>query len=87
MQTFKKLPVQFSGIGEVKGYEFTQISTTYSGFCYEVNISGTITHYEVFNRKINTRFNCESYPTSKAFGIWAWTCRTKEKAIEKLNNL
>ena len=83
----KPLPKRFSGRGEVKGYNFTLICKTKWGFLYEVSHDGIITHYEVFLRKINKRFGCESYPLSKAFGIWAWTFKTKDKAIRKLNSL
>jgi hypothetical protein len=87
MDAIKPLPEKFAGTGEVRGYEFCLVSKTKRGFCFEVSNSGIISHYEVFKRKINYRFNCESYPTSKAFGIWAWTYRTKEKAIEKLMSI
>jgi hypothetical protein len=83
----KELKKQFDGIGEVKGYKFTQICKTSKGFLYEVSSGGVITHYEVFKRKINTRFDCESYPSSKAFGVWAWTYKNKELAESKLNQL
>ena len=83
----KPLPKRFSGRGEVKGYNFTLIYKTKWGFCYEVSLNGIIIHYEVFRRKINKQFGCESYPTSKAFGIWAWTFKTKDKAMRKLYSL
>jgi hypothetical protein len=83
-EIIKPLPIKFAGSGEVKGYDFTLICKTKWGFCYEVKLDGIKPHYEVFIRKINKRFRCESYPTSKAFGIWAWTFKTKDKAIRKL---
>ena len=86
-EIIKKLPENFFGRGEVKGYEFNQVCKTKRGFCYEVQLSDRISHYEVFLSKINKRFACESYPTSKAFGIWAWTYRTKESALKKLQQL
>lgn len=67
---FKPLPKQFHGMGEVKGYLFTQIRQTNKAFIYEVS-SGDSKYYEVFLRKENRRFACVSYPSSKAFGIWA----------------
>jgi hypothetical protein len=87
MENIKPLPTQFSGTGEVRGYEFAQICKTDRGFLYEVRLDGIITHYEVFELKINNRFMCESYPTSKAFGIWAWTYRKKNDALGKLSTL
>lgn len=86
-EIIKPLPKKLAGRGEVSGYEFSLVSKTNRGFCYEVRLDGTVTHYEVFLRKINKRFSCESYPFSKAFGIWAWTFKTKEQAIRKLNSL
>jgi len=86
-EIIKPLPIKFAGSGEVKGYDFTLICKTKWGFCYEVRLDGIITHYEVFRRKINKRFGSESYPTAKSFGYWAWTYKTKEQAILKLNSL
>ena len=80
----KLLKTQFQGIGEVKGYLFTQIRQTDKAFLYEVR-SNEGKHCEVFFKKANHRFGCVSYPTSKAFGIWAWTYMNLEFAIKKLN--
>ena len=82
----KPLKIQFEGKGEVKGYDFTQIRQTNKAFLYEVS-SGGSKHYEVFLKRINHRFACISYPTSKAFGIWAWTFMNLESAINKFNEL
>jgi len=86
-QIIKPLPKNFAGRGEVKGYEFSLVSKTKWGFLYEVRLDGIITHYEVFRRKINKWFGRESYPTSKSFGISAWTYNSKEKAMRKLYSL
>ncbi len=83
----KPLPKNFAGRGEVSGYEFSLVSKTKWGFCYEVRLDGTVTHYEVFLRKINKRFGCESYPSANVFGTGAWTYNSKEKAIRKLYSL
>jgi hypothetical protein len=82
----KELKKEFLGIGEVKGYQFSQIYKTSQAFIYEVSY-GEGKHYEVFKKRINSRFGCVSYPTSKGFGIWAWTYSTLDKAIEKFNQL
>ncbi len=82
----KPLKVEFHGRGEVKGYLFNQISRTDKAFLYEVT-SCDRKHYEVFKKKINHRFGCESYPTSKAFGFWAWTSMDLESAVKKFNGL
>jgi hypothetical protein len=76
----------FFGKGEVKGYKFTQIQKSDIAFIYEVT-SSRRKHYEVFKKKVNNRYNCISYPKSKSFGIWAWTCMTLEVAIAKVNEL
>lgn len=82
----KELKKEFLGIGEVKGYKFSQIYKTSQAFIYEVSYDRG-KHYEVFKRRVNSRFGCISYPTSKGFGIWAWTYSTLDKAIEKFNQL
>lgn len=87
MNTLKQLPQQFSGTGEVRGFNFTLICKTERGFLYEVCSNGLSPYFEVFKRKINNRFGCISYPTAKAFGIWAWTYRDKNSAINKLKTL
>ena len=82
----KDLPKQFSGRGEVSGYNFNQISQTDKAFVYEVSY-GDSKHYEVFKKKVNKRFVGISYPTSRAFGIWAWTYMSLESALEKFDEL
>ncbi len=80
------LKTEFTGRGEVKGFIFTQKNKSEKAFIYEVNTGNSI-HYEVFKRKENTQFNCISYPSSKAFGIWAWCCNDYQKALDKFNDL
>ena len=80
----KQLQQQFQGRGEVKGYTFTQIRVTDLGFIYSKELNGSLS-YEVFKRKENKRFNCISYPTSNSFGVWAWDCKSLERAEEILN--
>ena len=75
----KQLKENFTGKGQVKGFTFTQIKKNEHAYIYEVNTGNSI-HYEVFKHKENTQFNCVSYPSNKAFGIWAWTCGNLEKA-------
>lgn len=84
----KELEKQFTGIGEVKGFTFTQIKQNEVGFIYEVESLGS-KHYEVFKRRENSRFGCVSYPKSKSFGIWAWTTSDLDRAysiLESFNN-
>jgi hypothetical protein len=82
----KSLKTQIKGLGEVRGFIFTQISKTDGAFLYEVNTGNQI-HYEVFKKRVNTRYGCISYPTSKAFGIWAFTKGQFCSAVELFNQL
>ncbi|WP_291077934.1 MULTISPECIES: hypothetical protein [unclassified Empedobacter] len=84
----RRLKRQFEGKGEVKGFRFTQIARNDFAVIYEKVYKNYIqTTYEVFEIKVNTRFNSESYPTSKAFGIWAWDIDTLEKAVFKFHEI
>jgi hypothetical protein len=82
----KPLEKEFIGTGEVKGFKFTQITAAKHGFIYEVD-TGDRKYYEVFEKRVNRRYANISYPTSKAFGIWAWTCSTITKARLKLKEI
>jgi hypothetical protein len=84
MGEIKELPTEFAGKGEVRGYYFTQIWKSNKAYIYAVD-GGK--HYEVFKRKVNRRFSQVSYPNSMSFGIWAWTCRSYENALEKFEEL
>lgn len=96
----QELEKEFNGCGEVSGMKFIQVSKSEYGYIYEVHGTGT-KHYEVFEKKLvpvcisfekreysKTDFKV-SYPTSKQFGISAWTASTAVKAklrLEQLNN-
>lgn len=43
--------------------------------------------YELFERRINTQFDCETVPGGEAFGVWAWQYPTFDMAYDKLNKL
>jgi hypothetical protein len=79
MMVIKELQTDFIGKGQVRGFKFTQISKTNTAFLYEIN-TGDMIYYEVFRKRINRRYGCESYPTDKAFGIWAWTTSNLNRA-------
>ena len=82
----KPLQIKFEGRGEVNGFTFALLGMTKAAFLYQVsNCSGK--HYEVFYKKINKRFACVSYPTSKSFGIWAWTFNDIKQAVRKFNEI
>ena len=93
----EQLKKQFTGVGEVKGFEFTQINYTELGYIYEVD-TGNSKHYEVFKRLkspvcidfdkrvySDTDFK-ESYPKSNSFGDWAWCCSKLVKAQKRLDS-
>lgn len=82
----KSLQNTFIGKGEVKGYVFELQKRNPRAFVYRVT-NGVNLWYEVFKRKIDPRFGNVSYPKSKSFGKWAWTCLSEKKAIEKFNEL
>jgi hypothetical protein len=79
----KQLQKTFIGRGEVKGMVFTCCAKSHLAYMYKV--SGNSEYYEVFFRKIDTRFGHECYPRSKSFGQWAWAFTNYEKAINKFN--
>lgn len=86
MKNIIPLKKEFVGRGEVKGFNFSQISKTNWGFLYEVNTGHTI-YYEVFQKRVNRRFACVVFPTSRAFGIYAWTTPDLNRAYEILSEL
>lgn len=79
--TVKELPRSFIGIGEVRGFQFTQIKCSNSAFLFEVRAFRR-KYYEIFERRINSQYGNVSYPSAKAFGVWAWTTSSFEKAQE-----
>ena len=82
----KELPISFIGTGEVKGYNFEQVYNNNGWYIYKVSGSDiNDVHFEVFKKRINTRFNCISYPQSNSFGINAWNYNTIEKCYIKVN--
>jgi hypothetical protein len=81
----KELSDEFIGKGEVKGFSFKLVKRTEHAYMYQVNRHGQ--HYEVFERRENTRFDTVTYPSSKAFGIWAFCMASFERAELKLSEL
>jgi hypothetical protein len=82
----KPLEQTFIGKGEVKGLVFTQIAKSSQAYLYEVK-SNDSQYYEVFLRKIDTRFNSEYYPKAKSFGKIAWTLIDLESATIKFKQI
>jgi len=79
----KELREVFEGRGQVKGFKFTKIKKTEHAYLYRVD-TGSSKHYEIFERKENTQFNCVSYPSNKAFGLWAKTTSDYNRALDIL---
>jgi len=79
----KEIEIEFIGKGEVKGFTFKLVNRTDHAYMYEVNGK----YFEVFERKVNSQFDCVSYPSSKAFGIWAFYVPSFERAELKLSEL
>lgn len=81
-----KLPEDFIGKGEVKGFQFHQLKRGNNAFLYEVMTEGR-SHYEVFKFRVvftpKTKIPHEGYPKANSFGIWAWTYNQLEKALVK----
>ncbi|MBN2274493.1 MAG: hypothetical protein JXK95_09190, partial [Bacteroidales bacterium] len=82
----KELPLEFDGRGEVSGWHFKQLMKSNTAYLYEKSFED-LKYYEVFRRRINTRFGCVAYPSSKSFGIWAWDYRDNNKALAKFQGL
>ena len=91
----KKLEKNFIGIGDVKGFKFTQIKASTTAYLYEVNHGGGVIYFDVFKRKttpvcidFKKRVYSETeqkeiYPKTKDFGIWAWNSKSYFEAIER----
>jgi hypothetical protein len=68
-----------------RGFVYKQVFKNDTGYIYEQIFNGNVIAYESFLRKENKMFNCISYPGDNAFGLWAWTCKTFERAKSYIN--
>ena len=82
-----ELRKEFYGRGEVKGFRFVQLFKKSTGFFYKVFPLDAAPHYEVFERRINERYNTVTYPKSGSFGNYAWSYLEFEDAMIKYNQL
>lgn len=82
MKDIKNLPSQLIGKGEVKGFTFTKIKESEKAFIYEVDSGCSKKHYEVFRKKAKTNSVMFCFPTSKAFGIWAWCTNSLDRTVK-----
>jgi hypothetical protein len=85
------LRTEFKGRGEVKGFIFTQLQACDKAYLYKVTDKNNDYHFEVFAHKINNSPILErpqvSYPSSRAFGVWAWHHGGIESAYNKYMEL
>lgn len=77
----KELRAEYSGEGEVRGYDYRLIKSDGYSYLYEVKFGGVLSHYEVFERRENVYFDCVRYPRSEHFGTWAFTYRADELSL------
>lgn len=84
----KELKEEFDGVGEVSGFHFIQKMKNDYAYLYEVHNPNVVEpHYEVFERRVNTMYDCVSYPKSNAFGVWAWCIVSYDRALEKFKEI
>jgi hypothetical protein len=83
----KELPMEFNGRGEVRVFMFIRIYKSDRRYLYKVAQPRLPVHFEVFKRVDNKRFGCVSYPNSNSFGVWAWTAKDLDSALQRFNNL
>lgn len=78
----KELDKEIVGKGEVNGYHFKLVKRNGYAYMYAQYLTetGQFVTYEVFERKVNTYFECVSYPTSNSFGLWAEQTPVREEA-------
>lgn len=77
----RELKLKFTGNGEVKGFEYTCLKMTDSGYLYRVECYNRV-WYEVFRRKVGVYG--VRYPRSKSFGVWAWSYSCIGRAVVQL---
>jgi hypothetical protein len=67
-----------------KAFTYKQVYKSDVGYVYEQFLDDKSIGFETFFRKENTQFNCISFPGDEAFGTWAWSVKSIERAIDKL---
>ena len=66
------------------GFTYTQVFKNDKGYIYSQSKNGIQYNFEAFLHRENNYFNCVSFPGNEAFGSWAWSCRTLERAMTHL---
>lgn len=71
------------------GFTLTKVYTDDEYYIYHKRHTeiGYCGGYELFERRINTMFQCETVPGGEAFGIWAFQLRSYDAALNKLSQL
>ena len=88
MRLLTPLQIVITGKGEVKGFNFKQVTKTPKAYIYEISHPQIDkVQYEVFKRKTYKPDNREVYPSSKSFGKWAWSVRSYDEAYNKMVEL
>jgi hypothetical protein len=88
VEEIKELRTEIEGRGEVKGFKFELVNESSFSYLYEKrSLASNRVTYEVFKRKVNKQYNCISYPSSKAFGVWAWEYKAYSDAYDKFQEL
>lgn len=85
-----ELSAEIQGRGEIRGITLIQVKKSDKAYIYaryDTNNGDRFDGYEVFKRKYNDRFDCESYPSSNAFGIWAWSYSKLDDAMRKFEEI
>lgn len=69
------------------GYDYEQVVVEPYGYIYAQKMDGKVIAYEVFEHMENEYYQCVSFPSNEAFGNWAWTYPTLDRAYERLHSL
>ena len=92
----KKLPNEFVGVGEVKGFLFKKINENDKYYIFKVTNEGC-SYFEVIKKVVVSCFldfhtkeidpnnKKETYPKSNSFGTSGWNYSTLENALNKFN--
>ncbi len=87
-----ELETEFEGKGQMSNFYFKQIVKNDFGYIYELTDKFGNIHYEVFERREQKESDIEiagqkvhydfkiMYPSMNAFGDWAYSCTSLDKA-------
>ena len=87
----KKLP----DIIKKNRFVYTNVCRGKRSFVFEQHVPPNLRYYEVFRRRVNKEFEIggniipesEAFPSDNSFGVWAWSFRSLDKAMEKYKEL